>query len=69
MLKSASSGEKAAIARLTVVIEELKNAMFLTGSRNLEALRNTPLIITGATYEWLTQRGFELGKYARRNNI
>jgi isopentenyl-diphosphate delta-isomerase len=69
MLKSASSGEKAAIARLTVVIEELKNAMFLTGSRNLEELRNTPLIVTGATNQWLTQRGFDLARYARRGNV
>jgi isopentenyl-diphosphate delta-isomerase len=67
MLKSASSGEKAAVARLTLVIEELKNAMFLTGSRNVEELRQAPLIITGATYQWLTQRGFDPGKYATRS--
>jgi len=66
MLKSVSEGEQAAIARLSVVIEELKNAMFLTGSRNLGELRNAPLVITGFTYEWLTQRGFDLGKYATR---
>lgn len=69
MLKSASLGEKAAVARLTIVIEELKNAMFLTGSRNLQDLKSAPLIITGATYEWLTQRGFDLGRYARRSNV
>jgi isopentenyl-diphosphate delta-isomerase len=69
MLKSVSSGEKAAITRLTTVIEELRNAMFLTGSRNLDELRNVPLVITGATYEWLTQRGFDLAKYARRSNL
>lgn len=69
ILKSASSGEKAAIARLTIVIEELRNAMFLTGSRNLEELRNAPLIITGATYQWLTQRGLDLARYARRSNL
>jgi len=66
MLKSASSGEEAATARLTVVIEELKNAMFLTGSRNLEDLRKAPLVITGPTFQWLTERGFDPGKYARR---
>lgn len=67
MLKSASSGEEAAVARLTIVIEELKNAMFLTGSRNLEELRQAPLVITGATYQWLTQCGFDPGKYATRS--
>jgi isopentenyl-diphosphate delta-isomerase len=68
MLKSASSGVEPAVARLTLVIEELKNAMFLTGSRNLEELRKAPLIITGATYQWLTQRGFDPGRYATRGN-
>ena len=66
MLKSASSGEEAAVARLSVVIEELKNAMFLTGSRNLEDLRKAPLVVTGPTFQWLTERGFDPGKYARR---
>lgn len=68
MLKSASSGEEAAVARLNVVVEELKNAMFLTGSRNLEELRKAPLVITGATYQWLTQRGFDPAKYSKRSN-
>jgi isopentenyl-diphosphate delta-isomerase len=66
MLKSASSGEKAAIDRLNIVVEELKNAMFLTGCQNLQELRKAPLIITGATYEWLTQRGLDPAEYANR---
>jgi len=66
MLKSASSGEKGALLRLTTVIEELKNAMFLTGSKNLNALRNAPLVITGTTYQWLSQRGFDPSRYAQR---
>lgn len=66
MLKSASSGEEAAISKLRIVIEELKSAMFLTGSHNLQELRQAPLVITGATYQWLTQRGFEPAQYANR---
>ena len=66
ILKSASSGEEAAAASLTIVIEELKNAMFLTGCRNLNDLQKAPLVITGATFQWLTQRGFDPGKYATR---
>jgi len=69
MLKSASSGEKAATARLTTVIEELRNAMFLTGSHNLQELRQIPLVITGATHQWLTQRGFDPARYANRKPI
>jgi isopentenyl-diphosphate delta-isomerase len=66
MLKSASSGEASAAASLTTVIEELKNAMFLTGCRDLNELQKAPLIITGTTFQWLTQRGFVPGKYAVR---
>jgi isopentenyl-diphosphate delta-isomerase len=68
MLKSASSGENAAVERLTVVIEELRNAMFLTGSRSIDELRRAPLVITGVTHQWLTQRGFDPAKYATRSN-
>lgn len=67
LLKSASSGEAVAVERLTTVIEELKNAMFLTGSRNLEQLRQAPLVITGSTYQWIIQRGFDPTVYASRS--
>lgn len=68
MLKSASSGEGPATERLSAVIEEMRNAMFLTSSRNIDELRRAPLVITGATYQWLTQRGFDPAKYATRSN-
>jgi len=69
VLKAASSGKKAALERLRIVIEELKNALFLTGSRNLDELRHAPLVITGSTYHWLAQRGFNVASYATRNNF
>jgi isopentenyl-diphosphate delta-isomerase len=68
MLKSASSGEAAAAERLTAVIEEVRNAMFLTGSKDVNELRKAPLVITGATFQWLTQRGFDPAKYATRSS-
>ena len=67
MLKSVNAGEKSAVDRLTVIIEELKNAMFLTGSNNLDKLHHTPLVITGETYRWLRQRGFDPESYAQRD--
>lgn len=66
MLKSVNKGEQAAVERLRAVIEELKNAMFLTGVRNLEELRKVPIVITGLTAEWLEQRGFMPQDYANR---
>ena len=66
MLKSAVTGEKTGTSRLIVLIEELRNALFLTGSRNVDELRKTPLVITGDTYLWLYQRGFNPAAYALR---
>jgi isopentenyl-diphosphate delta-isomerase len=66
MLKSATTGERTAVERLMIVVEELRNALFLTGSRKLEELRKAPLVITGSTYLWLSQRGFDPAGYASR---
>lgn len=66
MLKSVNAGEKTAVDRLTAIIEELKNAMFLTGSKNLEELHQAPLVITGQSQQWLQQRGFSPERYAHR---
>jgi isopentenyl-diphosphate delta-isomerase len=66
MLKAAALGEKAVTARLTVVTEELRNALFLTGSHNLKELQNVPLVISGDTFLWLTERGIDPARYARR---
>jgi isopentenyl-diphosphate delta-isomerase len=45
---------------LEKMFEELKVAMFLCGCGNINALRtNCPVVITGKTLEYLTQRGFD----------
>ncbi len=51
---------------LNFIIEELRNTMFLVGAENVDDLKKAPLVITGKTAEWLTQRGFKPEKYARR---
>lgn len=52
---------------IQTVHQELKMTMFLTGSKTISDLRKTPLVIVGNTYHWLTQRGFDTERYARRN--
>lgn len=52
---------------IQTIHRELKTAMFLTGSRTMADLQKTPLVIVGNTYHWLTQRGFDTARYARRN--
>jgi len=66
MLKSINAGERSAIDSLNTIIEELKNAMFLTGSKTLEELHQAPLVIAGETQRWLQQRGFNPERYAQR---
>ncbi len=57
LLKSVSKSKKEAKEDLLSVIDELKTAMFLTGSKNLEQLHKCPVVTTGRTREWLAARG------------
>jgi isopentenyl-diphosphate delta-isomerase len=67
LLKDAYIGHEAVITRLEKFKEELRVAMFLVGASSLEELRNSDIIIKGSTREWLTERGFDTKKYARRS--
>ena len=44
----------------------LKASLLMTGSKNLTELRRKPLVIGGPTAHWLTARGIEVSKWARR---
>lgn len=57
VLKSVSKSHKEAKENLLSVIDELRTAMFLTGSKNLDQLHKCPIVITGRTREWLVARG------------
>ena len=48
-------------------IKELKIAMFLTKSKNLTALKNSNLIISGNTKEWIETRGISVKTYSNRS--
>jgi isopentenyl-diphosphate delta-isomerase len=66
LVAPALKGQKDVVDKLTMMIEELKVSMFLTGCRTVEELGNSPAVITGKTREFLEQRGFETGKFARK---
>src|SRR2546426_1111654 len=53
MLEAARVSADAAIQELRAVIEELKAAMFLTGSTSIEALQDRPVIVSPPTASWL----------------
>jgi isopentenyl-diphosphate delta-isomerase len=51
---------------LSLLIEELKTSMFLVGADSVQALQETPIVVTGKTTEWLKMRKFNIEDYARR---
>ena len=67
-LKAASEGEAPLREFIEQFLAELTVAMQLTGSSSLAALRRAPVVVTGASREWLELRGFKgaLRSYARR---
>lgn len=52
--------------QLESYIEELKVAMFLTGSRSADDLKKAPLVISGKTRDALEARGFNWKAFAQR---
>ena len=67
VLSPAMLNAKAVQVYLNSLIQGLKATMFLVGARTLEDLAKTPLIIQGATRNWLELRGHNLEELARRN--
>lgn len=66
ILPAATKGTKEVVRTLRVVIEGLRNAMFLVGTESVPKLKEVPLVITGKTAEWLKMRGFQPENYAKR---
>ena len=67
VLSPAMLNAKAVQVYLASLIQGLKAAMFLVGAKTLEDLAKTPLIIRGATRNWLELRGHNLEELARRS--
>jgi len=66
ILQTSVKGAKETEVKLSCLIEELRNVMFLVGVEKVGDLANTPVVITGKTAQWLHARGFNLQKYAKR---
>ena len=62
----ALNGPEDVKARLGVFLQELKTAMFLTGSATIEELMQSQVVITGKTKEYLNERGFDTTRFACR---
>jgi len=66
VLSAAAKGSKEVEKTLRIILEELRNAMFLVGAESIPALKRAPAVMTGKTVEWLIMRGFHPEVYARR---
>jgi isopentenyl-diphosphate delta-isomerase len=64
LLKPAVEGNLVSV--LHALLDEMKTAMFLLGVTSIAALKQTPVVITGTTAEWLRTRGLKPEDYARR---
>jgi isopentenyl-diphosphate delta-isomerase len=57
-LKAAAESEDAVRAFLDQFITELRVALQLTGAADVAALHQAPVVVTGASRDWLELRGF-----------
>ncbi len=69
ILQAAVKSAKETENSLSLLIEELRNVMFLVGARTTGQLVKVPLVITGKTGKWLKLRGFAVEDYARRGAL
>jgi isopentenyl-diphosphate delta-isomerase len=65
-LQPATTGSEDVKKSLQLLVEEVRNAMFLVGADSLQKLQKVPVVLTGKTAEWLKLRGFQPEVYARR---
>jgi isopentenyl-diphosphate delta-isomerase len=61
-----SQGIDAAEQWLLGLIDDMRRLMLLVGAARIKRLTAVPLVITGYSREWLTNRGIDVTKYARR---
>ncbi len=66
ILETAVKGAQETQEKLSCLIEELRNVMFLVGAEKLNDLTKSPVVLTGKTAQWLQARGFNLETYAKR---
>ena len=66
ILQLAAKGSEEIKKALQFVIDELRNAMFLTGAESIQKMQKVPVVLTGKTAEWLRMRGFQPELHARR---
>ena len=59
-------GLDALIEKINTLHMELTMIMTALGAKSIAELKNAPVIISGETYHWLTQRGIDTKSYSQR---
>jgi len=67
VLDPAFHGAEEVEKKLRLIIEELRNTMFLVGASSVQKMARVSAIMTGKMADWLLMRGIEPQKYARRS--
>ena len=65
-LEKAIEGKEALSQYVDDIIREIRVAMFLVGARNIDELCHVPVLVMGKTAEWLSLRGIDVNRYAKR---
>jgi isopentenyl-diphosphate delta-isomerase len=65
-LEKAVEGKEALREHVEDILREFRTVMFLVGARNVEELKNVPVVVLGRTSEWLGLRGYDLTRLANR---
>lgn len=65
-LRAVSRGVNSLRMYLDIVIEQLRGAMFLTGSRRINDLKKVEVVISGRVKSWLEARGLDVNTYLKR---
>ncbi|MGM0899918.1 MAG: type 2 isopentenyl-diphosphate Delta-isomerase [Bacillota bacterium] len=60
------SGPEKLVEEINMMKQELTMIMTALGTNTVKELHDTPLIISGETWHWLTQRGIDTKKYSIR---
>jgi len=66
LVKRAREGSEQVEDYLKQVVSQLKVAMFLSASADIEALKSAQIVITGLTLDILAQRGYDMKRLAVR---
>ncbi|WP_135551568.1 type 2 isopentenyl-diphosphate Delta-isomerase [Paenibacillus cymbidii] len=61
-------GTAALIAAIGALHDDLRLVMTALGAADIESIWRVPLVVTGETAHWCTQRGIDLAAYARRGS-